>query len=124
MSTLDIKKNLKKYIIFTLFTLLFGIIYEQFSFGVTSYYMLFGFCIPLILGIIPSTVFLELNIKKPDQFTFSIYNKAVITLTIGSLLKGALDIYGTTNKLIIIYPIVGIILLITSNLMYFTKIKN
>ena len=35
----------------------------------------------------------------------------VITLTAGSLLKGALDIYGTTNRLLIIYPVAALLIL-------------
>ena len=36
---------------------------------------------------------------------------ALATLTAGSILKGVLDIYGTTNRLMIAYPAAGIALI-------------
>jgi peptidoglycan/LPS O-acetylase OafA/YrhL len=36
---------------------------------------------------------------------------AVATLTAGSLVNGALEIYGTTNRLMVFYPVMGIALL-------------
>ncbi|MBR3330187.1 MAG: hypothetical protein IKG25_03110 [Mogibacterium sp.] len=36
----------------------------------------------------------------------------VTTLTAGSLLKGALDIYGTTNRLLAVYPIIALLILL------------
>ena len=59
------------------FFALFAFIYEMFSHGVYSAYMIFAFLIPLVLG-------------------------------------GILDIYGTTNQKLILFPIFGICLLITS----------
>ena len=103
---LDIKKDIKFYSIFTIFTLIFGIIYELFSHQVYSNYMIYAFIIPLLLGII-YIIFKELINKD-------IYKLSVITFTIGSILKGILDIYGTTNNLIYVYLIVGIILLLLS----------
>ena len=38
----------------------------------------------------------------------------VATLTIGSLLKGALDIYGTTNRLLIGYPVMALMALVAA----------
>jgi hypothetical protein len=35
----------------------------------------------------------------------------IVTLTAGSLLKGALDIYGTTNRLLIAYPAAALLIL-------------
>jgi hypothetical protein len=35
----------------------------------------------------------------------------IVTLTAGSLLKGVLDIYGTTNRLLIAYPAVALLIL-------------
>ena len=102
---LDIKKDIKFYLIFTLSVLLFGQIYELFSHNVYSDYMIFAFIIPLILGII-YLVFNKLIIKE-------IYNAGIITLVVGSIVKGILDIYGTTNDLIYIY-LIGIVLIILS----------
>ena len=42
----------------------------------------------------------------------NLYNAGVATLTIGSLVYGILEIYGTTNSKVIVYFIVGVFLLI------------
>ena len=44
--------------------------------------------------------------------------------TVGSIMEGVLQIYGTTNVKIYLYLIFGIILLITSILLYLFRIKN
>ena len=35
----------------------------------------------------------------------------IATLTAGSLLKGVLNIYGTTNRLLILYPVMALLIL-------------
>ena len=35
----------------------------------------------------------------------------IVTLTVGSILKGVLDIYGTTNRLLIAYPVIALLIL-------------
>ena len=37
-----------------------------------------------------------------------------MTLTVGSFIKGILDIYGTTNRLLVVYPIIGLALAIAA----------
>lgn len=103
---LDTKKEIKYYTLLSISTLIFGIIYEIFSHNVYSNYMMFAFIIPLILGII--------QILFRDILNNYIYKSAVITLTIGSIINGVLEIYGTTNDLVYVYFLVGIILIIIS----------
>lgn len=110
LSTLDIKKQIKRYILFTIFCLVFGIVYELFSHNVYSKYMYLAFLIPLI-GLFISTLFLFVKI---DYYSNKFLNYGVITLTIGSLVKGALDIYGTTNKLVSLYLIFGLLFITIS----------
>lgn len=112
LSTSDIKKQIKGYTIFTIFCLTFGIIYELFSHKVYSVYMYLAFTIPLF-ALVLTIVLYKLHIKK-YKLSNKFLNYSVITLTIGSLVKGALDIYGTTNKLIYIYLIFGIIFMFIS----------
>ena len=80
------------------------IIYESFSHEVYSSFMIFAFTIPLIFGFIISFI------KKDYLNTF--YNLGIITLSIGSIFQGVLEIYGTTNRLVYIYLICGIVLII------------
>ena len=113
LSTLDIKKNIQLHIFITIFVLLFSIIYESFSHGVYSNYMIFAFLIPLLLGVVVFKI-LEITKTKINFLTINFYNATIITLVVGSLMKGFLDIYGTTNNLIYGYLIIsGVLLLLT-----------
>lgn len=103
----------KKYLWVTLFCVVFGAIYEYFSFGVYSNYMIYAFMIPFVLGVIPFFLIgrggYEAE-KRPRAI--GIWNAGVATLTVGSFFMGILEIYGTTNGLAVVYLIVGIILLV------------
>lgn len=101
----DLKTNALYMLGFSLFCALFGAIYEVFSHEVYSFYMIYGFAIPLVGG---TTLFLLLERfgkKMPDRTSVSFWNMAIVTLTIASLYRGIIDIYGTTNKKIWIYVI-------------------
>lgn len=119
MSILDINdlKNENKFIIgFSIFILIFGIIYEMFSHGVVSYYMIFAFLIPLIDFLI-NTIFINSKIKV-NKISKNLFSMSICTFTFLSIIKGVLDIYGTTNNLIFVYLIVGLILLVTSIILF------
>ena len=94
-----------------LFCALFGAIYEHFSFGVNSNYMIYAFAIPLLLGTFPLMLLVLKGGKLPERFALNAWNSGVAALTVGCIFKGVLDIYGTTNRLIIVYPITGGVLL-------------
>ena len=121
MSTLDIKKKIKIFTIITIITFLFCIIYEHFSFGVISKFMVLAPIIPLTLGVL---VYVKLlKVKKLGYTESSLYSNGIYTLLIGSILQGVLEIYGTTNRLIWVYLIVGLFLIIMSMIKYIKKIK-
>ncbi len=103
-STLKIARN---YAIVTLICLIVGIVYEIFSHGVWSVFMIGAFAVPLVLGVIPNLLIGFGNLKTPAMPAETLYACGVATLTIGSLLKGALDIFGTTNTLLDYYWMVG-----------------
>ena len=87
----------------------FGAVYEHFSHEVYSYYMIYAFAIPLCMGALPYSV-MALKRKKPDGIFLNLWNSAIAAFTIGSVFQGVLVIYGTTNQLVIVYPITGCIL--------------
>lgn len=87
----------------------FGAVYERFSHEVYSYYMIYAFAVPLVMGALPYSI-MALKHCRPDRKFLHLWNSAVITFTIGSIFKGVLDIYGTTNSLLTVYPIAGLIL--------------
>ncbi len=109
-SELDIKRDLIRSITATVFFALFGAVYELFSHEVYSYYMIYAFALPLLLGVLPYA--LLLNAKKyPCRTAAALWNSGAAVLSVGCAFRGALDIYGTTNSLIIVYPVAGAVLL-------------
>ncbi len=95
-------------LIVSLFFLAFGLIYEYHSFGVYSAYMYGAFMIPLIFG---ALVFTVLRLAGTGAYASGaagdLYLSGVITLTVYSVMKGALLIYGTENPLISVYLFSG-----------------
>ena len=108
-----------RYLEFSLLVLIFGAIYEHFSFGVTSNYMVYAFVFPLAGGAIPALA-LSLSRRRlfPGWLPLSVFHSAIATWTVGSLLQGALAIYGTTNRLIGVYWTVGAALFAASWILY------
>jgi hypothetical protein len=77
--------------------------------------------IPLTLGVF---VYVKLlKVKKLGYTESSLYSNGIYTLLIGSILQGVLEIYGTTNRLIWVFLIVGLFLIIMSMITYIKKIK-
>ena len=93
----------------TVFCALFGAIYEHFSHAVYSYFMIYAFAIPLIGSVLPQVIWQEKNMRPPRPVAMNLWNYGIVTLTVGSLAKGALDIYGTTSYLLLIYPVCGLL---------------
>ena len=109
------KKTLKTAIVYlfaSLFTALFGAVYEIFSHGVYSYFMIYAFAIPLVLGTLVYLAAAFLGKGAPGEKAQLFYHPCVTALTVGCILKGVLDIYGTTSRLLIIYSIGAVFLLI------------
>ncbi len=108
---------LKKHLVFnlagTLFLVLFGAVYEMFSHGVFSFYMLYAFSIPLVFGVTLYLILLFLR-KYPDRVFLNLWNSAIAAFSAGSVFKGVLEIYGTTNSLVIVYPICGCIMAVSA----------
>ncbi len=104
-------------------------VYGLFSHGVYSYFMTYAFMIPLLGGALPHLIAAMKNAHgEPENSTGKAEVPAeserrtglatipdakdtqlavIATLTAGSLLKGVLDIYGTTNSLLIAYPAIA-----------------
>ena len=108
----DCEKGLKtgmRYLIASVIIEAAAAVYGLFSHGVYSYFMTYAFMIPLLLGAMPNLTAAMKNAtgKTGDDMQFAL----IATLTIGSLLKGALDIYGTTSRLLIVYPVISILII-------------
>jgi len=110
-------------IIATAFIALFGAIYEAFSHGVYSYFMIYAFAIPLIMGVLLYAALL-IKRKNPRKSFLNIWNTAIATLSIGCVFKGILDIYGTANDLILVYPVAGAVLAAAGMTMLVKQLKQ
>lgn len=113
MSTSATERTAFSYLLATILVAVFGGVYEVFSHGVWSAFMVYAFAFPLILGVLPFS-WLALQKKPlPGVWSCRLHHAGVTTLTVGSVMEGALAIYGTTNHLTIWYWIVGCALLLT-----------
>ena len=110
------------YLVISTAVALLGGIYEHFSFGVWSYFMVYAFMIPLAAGVLPFMI-MHFRNKSADHSCMDkvagapgkmLYHAAVATLTVASIVKGVLDIYGTTNRLLIVYAAAAVILIIAA----------
>ncbi|HAM14352.1 MAG TPA: hypothetical protein DCP91_00505 [Eggerthellaceae bacterium] len=106
------------YLVCSLFCALFGAVYELFSHEVYSYYMIYAFAIPLTLGALPNLVIALRGKCAPGKLAANMWNSGVATLTVGCIMKGVLDIYGTTNQLALAYPIAAAALLVAGVVLY------
>ena len=114
-----LQKRLVKYLAILGFLAVFSAIYEAFSHQVYSAPMIFLFAIPLVLGALPTVLSIKipkLHIKNPWQNLTHIF--AVATLTVGSVLAGVFEIYGSSNAFIIWYFMVGGVMLAASFAMW------
>lgn len=89
-----------------LITAVFGMIYEIFSFGVFSFAMIYAFGF-FAAGMIFWRVAGKRR-KTVSSMASCFFNAGLATLTLGSVLKGVLDIYGSSNSLLIIFPVLGV----------------
>ena len=132
LSTLDIKNGAQKarrasliYLFVSLFCALFGGVYEAFGHGVLSFHMTYAFGFPLVLGVLPfRTVAVKPNFKYPSHLVAGCYHMAIATATVGSILQGVLDIYGTTNDLMLVYIFASGVLFISSAVLYAVQLNK
>lgn len=110
------------YLLVSLFCALFGAVYEGFSHGVYSLWMIYAFMFPLAGGALPFLLMLVRGGRRyPGVAGRNLYHSGVATLTVGSIVQGVLDIYGTTNRLTRAYGYVGIPLLIVGIVLAWMK---
>lgn len=114
---MELKRNLLWNVCATVFLALFGAIYEKFSHEVYSYHMIYAFAVPLLLGVLPDAVLL-LRKRHVGRGALCLWNYGIAMLSVGSVFQGALEIYGTTNSLSIVYPIAGGALLLAGVFCY------
>ena len=85
---------------------LFGALYELFSHEVYSYFMICAFAFPLLLGAVPLFLIQKRAIPFPGKAA-DLIHAGVAALTVGSIVQGVLEIYGTSNPLTAAYWVAG-----------------
>ncbi len=106
-------------LLFAIVCAIFGAVYEFFSHEVYSYYMLYAFLFPLAGGALPySALALSRKVILPGKPAVFLYNSGLAANTVGCIMKGVLEIYGTENALLTGYVIVGTGLMLLGLLCY------
>ena len=86
------QKVIRNWLIISVLSILFSFVYECFSFGVLSVFMLTMPLIPLLMGLLPAMIMAD-DLGR-------VYNDGVLVLMSGFTLCGILEIYGTSS----VYP--------------------
>lgn len=121
MSTSATERTSLVYLLATALTALFGGVYEIFSHGVWSPWMVYAFAFPLLLGALPFSILALQRRPHPQPWVCRLHHAATATLTVGSIMEGVMEIYGTTNQLTVIYWIAGAALILLAQIMRFIR---
>ena len=99
--------------------LLFAAVYERFSHGVVSAFMVGAFLIPLLGECLPGLPLGRLSKRqRPGEWSRWLWGAGLTVLTAGSLFRGVLEIYGTTSRLGAVYWAAGFALCLAGLLSY------
>ncbi|WP_455016043.1 hypothetical protein [Oribacterium sinus] len=124
-------KSLLPIALTTVFVFVFAKIYGIFSHGVYSAFMSYAFLLPLTLIFLPKLLNLctgnrlwngTLETEEGEKKLFLsslasfLWKSGVAVLTVGSIYKGVLDIYGTSGTFEWIYLVVGILALVSGGI--------
>ena len=97
------RHRMKKNFILAVTCGVFAFVYECFSHQVYSPFMIGAFLFPVLLGVIPDLVRMKVyrSNRRPVKGSspaIVLQQCGIYTLTAGSIFRGILDIYGTTNS--------------------------
>ncbi len=100
---------------------IFAAVYEHFSFGVWSGQMVFSFAPCLTAGML--LVFAALGKRFPGRVCLETLTASAITFAVGMISAGVVEIYGTENDLLNVYPVAGGILLLAAAVTFFLPVR-
>lgn len=110
------------YLLISMFCILFGAVYEYFGRGIWSYFMVYNFIFPLVFG---AFVFFIIGLNGsrhyPNAAAALCYHGSIASVTVGFIMKGVLDIYGTTNRLLFVYWVFAGLLFVAAVVLHFVK---
>lgn len=109
----------------------FSSVYAKYSHGVSSDYMTFICLIPFIGGVLPYTLLYVFKQAAPTGIVKQLYNWGVITITVGFLLCGIVEIsgyeittvsvLGMSIKYALVYFVAGAVLMAMAIAFYIGK---
>lgn len=101
------KKHVLWYILLSLCLILFTMIYEWFSFGVTSLFMRLSFLVPLLGGSISLVIKYYI---KPKTQVISLWHMSLYALTAYLIMSGIFEIYGSSEPTTIVFLMISILM--------------
>ena len=107
-------KTIIRYLIASIVCLLFALVYEYFSHGVYSIYMCSCPVFPFVGGFLGFLLLKKSGRPYPSGPSGIFYNLSIETFTLGNIVAGVFDIYGSDNPYVIIYWIAGGLMLLSS----------
>ncbi|MEZ4641335.1 MAG: hypothetical protein R3E31_01095 [Chloroflexota bacterium] len=113
---MNTKPTVKTYAYVTLFCIAFNFVYSLFSHGVSSLFMSYAFVFSLVLGVVGFILFGWQKLE--NRVAFNLYNAGIATLTVGSILRGIIDIAGADTTYPTYYFLVGTLLVVGGGAMY------
>ncbi|EME8270635.1 hypothetical protein KRC45_000940, partial [Enterococcus faecium] len=111
------KKAFYSYFISSVILFIFQWIYHHFSHGVTSQALRWVWVIPMLGGAF-LFIFKKILNTFQNRLAFNLFNTGLTSYIVGMILKGILEIAGTSSPYIGIYPMIGMIILGISLFIY------
>jgi len=102
------------------FCLLFNYVYSLYAHGVSSDFMTYMFLFPLLGGTLVFTgcYLLQNKVKAPSRPSFNMYNSGIAWLTVGSCVKGVIEIAGYESDYITAFFVIGLFFVFSGILAY------
>ncbi len=115
-------RSIKNYGIAGVLCLVFAFGYELFSHQVYSVYMICSPVFPFLGGMFIMLLLKKVKAPFPGDGARRAYAWGIATLTIGSIMNGVFEIYGSESELTSYYWLAGIFMIVAADLMYLFRI--
>lgn len=115
------KPVIRAYGIATVFCVIFASVYEYFSHRVYSLFMICSPLIPLFGGVVLMLLLKFVEMQKPCRLAMTVYNWSMASLTMGSIMSGVFEIYGSKSYFTPVYWIAGLSLFALSTVIYLVQ---
>jgi len=126
---LDTKKQIywkkaKKYLGIALFMIFAGFVYESFSHGVYSNYILYAFVFTMAAALFYFAICAAKKKIVLQEKTMDLLAAFVTTISISFVFNGVIDIYGTTSKWSLVYWVLSAVTGIVFAVVLYKNLKG